>query len=397
MWRVIWLLFACVATAVQAAEDSRDTYPHRSECPESGDYYKDNKTADSFSNFVRCQCTSYVAHKLSELFAARSKPSTFAKKFHNNNYYMPQGRKWTEGDFVGQSVNRWTNAMYWYNSAKFAGIGITGATDNFSWDPGSYNAVFRGDVAHWKKSASKPDGHVAFVEDVQQDIAGKGVKCIKYSDYNSGAPYQFRFTDNWVCKNTPGHDFPDYFLHIDQDHAYCTRNPTVDNCAALNGGQMVASSGSKADGLGGGSDTFNLKIDFDIMDPNTGNEIVAGQRILLPGQVIKLQVEVDTDNGSVLTHMRPGKSTIKVDYYYRLDDGEWVLYARDTIQDYNLGNGSKVEYENFTVPAGISEVSFKTKIDAEDDGIEANEGDNWSRIETFSVLPIAVILEILED
>ncbi len=39
----------------------------------------------------------------------------------------------------------------------------------------------------------------------------------------------------------------------------------------------------------------------------------------------------------------------------------------------------------YTVPKSISNVSFKVKIDAEDEAYESNESDNWSRIETFSV------------
>jgi hypothetical protein len=31
-------------------------------------------------------------------------------------------------------------------------------------------------------------------------------------------------------------------------------------------------------------------------------------------------------------------------------------------------------------------VSFKAKIDAEDEAFESNEGDNWTEVQTFSVV-----------
>lgn len=382
---LVWPLFACIASVVQA-EDSRDTYPHRSECPENGVQYRDARTPDSFSNFVRCQCTSYVAHKLSQLFAARNKPSTFAQKFHNTAYYMPQARKWTEGDLNGQSVNRWSNAMYWYNSARFAGIGVTGATDNFTWDTGSYNAVFKGDVAYWKQKSGYPVGHVAYVEAVGQDVAGKGVAWVTISEYNYVTPPGYEYSYRTLYKGDP--KFPDYFLHIDQDHAYCAAHPTVDNCVALNGGQMIASTGSKADGLGGSSTPFNLTVNrFWVRDAATSTDLNPETTLVRTGQVLQPRIQVKAKDGDTHDHMRPGKDRIEIDLYARLDSGDWFFLKREYIQATNLPSGSThTEHVDYTVPPGIQTLSFKAKIDAEDEASESNEGDNWTEIQTFSVV-----------
>lgn len=159
---------------------------------------------------------------------------------------------------------------------------------------------------------------------------------------------------------------------------------------------MVASTGVKADGLGGGSDKFNLKLDFDIMHSSTGQEIVAGTKKLLPDQVVNLRVKVQAKDGNTSSHMRPGKDTIEVDYYVRMGTGDWVFHVREYIQASNLSSGnSRAETVAYTVPHGISEISFKVKIDAEDEAYESNEGDNWSRIETFQVENFAWLIPLL--
>lgn len=390
-----------VAFAVNAAESHYDSYEHATECPANGQSYVDNSTADSLS-FIRCQCVSYVADKLSEFLTTRyynnGAPNNLVKSFKNGSYYMPQNRKWSSGDNAGQNVTRWSHARYWRDSALYAGIGVTGARDNFTWDEKSYNAVFKGDVAWWDKwnDAEGAYGHVAFVEDFGMDATGKGVAWVTVSEYNFSPKFQFSRRTLYKS-NHPNPRFPDAFIHIDRDHAYCTANPTKDNCSALWGGQMIASSDSKADGLGGGStDTFNLKVNSFWVADAAGAQLVADTTTLKPGQAITVKVQVKSKDGNTSAHMRPGKSRIEVDIYVRQGVGDWTFLKREYVQASNLPNGAThTESATYTIPQGVNEVSFKAKIDAEDEAYEANEGDNWSEVKTFRVFNPALFQTIL--
>lgn len=364
MLRFIIAFILSIVTSVWAAEDSRDTYPHRSECPQNGPSYKAQLTADS-NNFVRCQCTSYVAHKLNELWGNASPKFT-------NQYY---------------NFDRWGNAKDWFNRARSsqAEIGVTGARDDFAWDESIYNAVFPGDVAYWDTPADT--GHVAFVKSASPGPGNRGVGCVTWSQYNI-TPYEF--SEVTMCRNQDGtfpSGFPKYFLHIDKDRTYCRANPTVDTCATLMGRQKVAGL-AKYGGLGGfgSGSSFNLKQDTDILDPATGTEWIAGQKTLIPGMTVRIRTEVKAVNGNTTAYMRPGKDKVEVDFYVRLDDGEWIRISRQYIRATNLSSGdTKTESVLYTIPRGVREVSFKVKIDAEDEASESNEGDNWSRVETFTV------------
>lgn len=377
MQRLILALLLCIASAVHAAEDPNDTYLYRSDCPAVGP----SKPTDPSSNFYKCQCTSYVAHKLNERWGNTSPRFT-------NQYY---------------GFDRWGNAYEWLNRAlsSQAEIGVTGARDNFVWDEPSYNAVFPGDVALWEKSSIPDVGHVAYVEAAGADVYGKGVAWVIITEYNFNPPYEFRRRTLYKSQH-PNPRFPDYILHIDKDRVYCLANPTVGSCPSLVAGQQVANGpGSKVGGLGGGSDMFNLKLDFDIMNSSTGQEIVAGTKDLVPGQVVNLKVQVQAKDGNTSSHMRPGKDRIEVDFYVRTGDEEWVFYSRQYIQATNLpSGGTHTETVQYTVPKNVSTVSFKVKIDAEDEAYESNESDNWSRVETFSVFyrrSLKKLLELTED
>lgn len=149
---------------------------------------------------------------------------------------------------------------------------------------------------------------------------------------------------------------------------------------------------------GGGVGSFNLKLDFDIMDPATGVEWIAGQKKLVPGQIVNLKVQVKAENGNTSAYMQLGKDSIEVDYYVWTSSGEWSFLQRQYIKAANLpSGGTHTETVQYTVPQGVSQVSFKVKIDAEDEAHEKNEGDNWSRIETFTVRdPMRVLLPVLQ-
>ncbi len=379
---MICLMIVWITSAVRAVESPYDSYEHATECPANGPAYATDPFTSDSRDFVRCQCTSYVSSKLSALFTARyynnGAPAGLVRSFQNLGYYMPQGTR-----------TRWSNARYWRDAAIFAGIGVTGAQDNFTWDTASYNAAFPGDVAWWDRwnSTTGKYGHVAVVESATPGPGNIGVGCVTLTEYNWSPAYEFN--RRTLCRNADGSfpsGFPDAFLHIDKDHAYCVAHSTTDNCTALWGGQMVASSGMKADGLGGGSDTFNLKVNsFGTWDA-AGVQLTPDVSKVTTGQVVTVKVQVKAKDGNTSTHMRPGKSRIEVDIYVRQDTGDWVFLKREYIQAVNLPSGAThTESITYTIPPGVSEVSFKAKIDAQDEAYEANEGDNWTEIQTFQV------------
>jgi surface antigen len=390
MWRLVLFLIIGAVSNVWATENLYDSYEHATECPANGSAYESANTGDS-NAFIRCQCTSYVASKLSALFTVRyynnGAPTNLMRSFHNTRYYMPQVNR-----------DRWSHGSYWRDAAIFAGIGVTGARDNFTWDERSYNAVFVGDVAWWGawdyvnsqgERRRNQYGHVAYVESAEPDAAGLGVKCVTISEYN-WVPHDFN--RRRVCK-TDGHNFPDAFLHIDRDHSYCTTNPNRDNCAALWGDQMTASSGIKADGLGGSSDPFNLKVNrFWVRDVASGTDLDPATSTVRVGQIIQPRIQVKAKDGDTHDHMRPGKNRIEVDLHARLDIGDWFFLKREYIQATNLPSGAThTEHMDYPVPPGVSTISFKAKIDAEDEASESNEGDNWSAVQTFSVVSIVPV------
>lgn len=379
MQRLILTLLLCIASAVHAAEDSNDTYLYRSDCPQVGE----SLPSDIF-NFYKCQCTSYVSHKLNERWGNTNPKFT-------NQYY---------------GFDRWGHAYEWLNRAlsSRAEIGVTGARDDFKWDVPSYNAVFPGDVALWNAygSGALSHGHVAYVEAVGQDAYGKGIAWVTISEYNFVNP-GYEYSRRTLFKsNHPNPRFPDYFLHIDQDRIYCLANPTIGSCPSLIAGQQVANGpGSKVGGIGGGSDSFNLKVNnFWVLDA-AGAQLTSGVTTVTPGQVITAKVQVKALNGNTSSHMRPGKDRIEVDIYVRQDAGDWTFLKREYVQAVNLPSGAThTESITYTVPQGVSEVSFKAKIDAEDEAYEANEGDNWTGIQTFPIdfsWLVPIILQILEE
>ncbi len=367
MWRLVWLLFACIASVSQAAEDPSDTYLYRPDCPAVGPSLPE----DAF-NFYKCQCTSYVSHKLNERWGNTNPRFT-------NQYY---------------SHDRWGHAYEWFDRAIDSEIGITGARDNFTWDENAYDAVFIGDVALWNAygSGAFSHGHVAYVEAVGQDVAGKGVAWVTISEYNFVNP-GYEYSRRTLYKsNHPNPRFPDYFLHIDQDRSYCLRpeNRETGSCRTLNAGTRVAN-GSRQKyigGLGGSSTPFNLAVNrFWVRDAATGTDLDPSMSLVRTGQVLQPRIQVKAKDGDTHDHMRPGKDRIEIDLYARLDSGDWFFLKREYIQATNLPSGSThTEHVDYTVPPGTQTLSFKAKIDAEDEASESNEGDNWTEIQTFSVV-----------
>lgn len=381
MLRLLFAIILSLSTAVWGAEDSYDTYYHATECPENGPAYATSPYKSDANNFIRCQCTSYVAQKLSELMTQRyynnGAPSGLVKSFNNTTYYMPQADR-----------SRWSNALNWRDAALYAGIGVTGGRDNFTWDEKSYNAVFPGDVAWWDawNRTTGQYGHVAIVEAAGKDADGLGVAWVTITEYNFSTGYEFGRRTLYK-RDHPTIRFPDAFLHIDKDHAYCAANKTIDNCQALWGGVMIASSGVKADGLGGAATSFNLKINrFWVRDVATQLDLVSGGHTVRTGQALEVRLQQKAVNGNTNDYMRPGKDRVETDLYNREDSGDWRFLGREYTQAINLPkDATHTEHVVYTVPPGATEVCFKGKIDAEDEASENNEGDNWSPVACFRV------------
>lgn len=202
-------------------------------------------------------------------------------------------------------------------------------------------------------------------------------------------------TSNALCQEADAWVLYDYGIGASYSKsssdcpAYCVTSNKY--CRNVGGSHSV-------DGFGvGGGDNFNLKVNsFPILNA-ANQELIAGQDKLRPGQVLTVKGQVKAVNGNTSTHMRPGKSTVEVDFYVREDDGEWVLITpRGYIQATNLSSGAThTESFVYIVPHGITEVSFKWKLDAEDEAYEANESDNWAEVKTFQVDNFAWLIPIL--
>lgn len=415
----VFLCFLCTlmfqfAPSPSFAEDTNDTYLYRDKCPkdEGDEVTRENETkqvaggvlssADSFKyiastsryrwdnlsyfidkwSFAQCNCTSYVASKLNEAWG-NTTPE------FKNSYY-------------GQT---WGSGYHWFDAARVSEIGITGARDRFTFEKSRLNGAFEGDIAVWEAWDAKKDvkgniiraankyGHVALVEeDGEPDGADNGVKCVQVSEYNWDNELNFgrRTGARKVCKSADPNDvkFPHYFIHITQDRTYCLSNPTMGLCSRISG--RVATSDTKHYGVfgGAGTDPFNLKVNrFWVRDVASGTDLDPATSTVRVGQVIQPRIQVKAKDGDTHDHMRPGKNRIEVDLYARLDLGDWFFLKREYIQATNLPSGAThTEHIDYTVPLGVSTISFKAKIDAEDEAFESNEGDSWTEIQTFSVV-----------
>ncbi len=175
-----------------------------------------------------------------------------------------------------------------------------------------------------------------------------------------------------------GEDVVAYIECVYENSNLCA--PQVKTYSALKGG------GNGSGGAGGdGGGSYNLNQDTDIMNATTGQEIVAGTKDLVPGQVVNIRVQLISEGGDVRNFIKPGKDKVETDYYVRFGGGNWVFVQRKYTQASNLAAGTHTETFAYTIPQGISEISFRVKVDATNEVTESNESDNWSRIETFSV------------
>lgn len=76
-------------------------------------------------------------------------------------------------------------------------------------------------------------------------------------------------------------------------------------------------------------DPVNLALDFDILDPNTMNELYAGQGKLQQGQTVRLNAQLEAEQGNAKDWMDPGKNTIETDFYAQINGGTWSNIGRE--------------------------------------------------------------------
>lgn len=257
------IIFASVTFSVANAEDS---YLYKSKCP-IGDippgyttafpggvvfpdvdkwipYNPAKPNASEFWadkwQFAQCNCTSYVVNKLAESWGGASLRSLYIDA-------------------------AWSNASSWKQVAIDAQIGVTDARVDFTWNATDrwvdntppYNGAFPGDVAWWNANShgALGAGHVARVESAQQGADNKGVECVSISEYNWSPRNEYHTRTR--CRGDS--DYPDAFIHITQDYAYCLENPS--DCprfiAELNSSRQLAINDDSAYGFGGGSESSN--------------------------------------------------------------------------------------------------------------------------------------------
>lgn len=309
--------------------------------------------------FVTCNCTSYVAYKINQMLVNHSPTNPmFDNYFHSYS-----------------TTFKWSHAYHWEDAIGVAVDGhfsrypetLPTSAPSYPWKTASDGTVYdvRRAIAWWNIT-SKPDkGHVAWVENVHSD----GVT-IDISQYNGAGDLQYS-----TQTLSPGSGYPDGFLYI--------FTATFQECDLTN---LCPNSGGSSGGGGGSSNQVNLVVDFDIMHLD-GHELFAGQVSLYPGSQVDLRVQVEAENDDAWNWRDPGKEQAEVDFYVQLGSGAaWTRVYRDYMSIANLTKGHvSQETYRYTIPSGVSQVSFKVKIDAEDEVSESNEGDNWSRIETFQV------------
>lgn len=320
--------------------------------------------------FYTCNCTSYVAYKINEALENHSPTNPM---FHN--YFFNRGPGF-----------RWSHAYHWEDAIGNALDGhfsrypetLPLGAPSYPWKTASDGTIYdvRRVIAWWNIIPNVREfGHVAWVESV-----GSDGKTVTVSEYNWSPLLQYG-----TRTLSPGAGYPDGFLYI-----FTT---SFQECDLT--GLCVGGSGS-AGGGGGSSPQVNLLVDFDIMHLD-GHEIYAGKEKVSPEQQVDLRVQVEAENDDAWNWRDPGKEQAEIDFYAQYGSGTaWTRIYRGYMTIDKLDKGRVIqETYRFTVPAGVTEVSFKVQIDAEDEVSESNESDNWSRIETFQVEDYAWLTPII--
>ncbi len=310
---LIYLLLFCNISFAQYS----NTYPYKDKCPGA-----EGKTDDW--NFYKCECVSYVAWKINELW---DKKGMEDPEFCNS--------------YLGE---HWGNAGNWAAVAENLGIYVLK-------DP------MIGAVAWW-------NNHVAFVEKVNDDMS------VDVSEYNFEPPYGHEFG---IRKNVRANQY----IYIDLHHEYCYEQDLL--CPEFSV-TYSDSNGNNEPGRGGfispdasssGSKPNLFVKELRFKDENT--EYYSDEDI---------EVEVKVKNSGKSVNKDIAKIKLK---YYRYfgekenDDAKYI--GSDNMKGENLEKGeTKGENIEFDAPSTEGKHNVYVIVDTENAVSESNESDNKSGV-----------------
>lgn len=284
--------------------------------------------------------------------------------------------------------------------------------------------------------SNAPNGHVAYIESLGENGSfsvsemdftgsfGSGVQSATYSlnangTYRRNGGAQQWILNGFIYRRLSGTN--SYCDNINSSWGICwTPSSTDVSCQggsnwtlySFTQGSVIRVSTSSycllGGGVGGGipsdppdvqaqtTEPVNVELDFDVLKPDTLQELYAGQNQLRQKQVVRLNAQLKAVHGNARNWMSPNKTTIETDFYVRINDGNWSKIARTYTQAVNLDQGeTHTEHVLYTIPQNARIVSFYVKTDVEKELTETNEGDNVSRIETFRVDNLVWLIPIL--
>ena len=322
---VVFAVLFCGLAYADAQECSKSNYEYCSVCPGGAKLFPKDEwnAAQGFWSdqwgFAQCNCTSYVASKVNELWAKHGILDGFEP--FGNRYGGP----------------RWSHAGKWPGVAEGLGISV----DDFP---------VEGDAAIWdcqggeSSCGSNGDyGHVAFVEKVNYTPGTIGVESIIVSEYNITAE---RFTRRTIRKGQSGSyygKFPHRFIHLTFDRQLCVEQSSL--CGKSKSPRDAALSGGWAGGLGGYGPGFGLTASGapiptypDFVPLNVDILTTGGLETYIYGNLETHKVKAqfanvgdrDADSRPIEVHTYRSKG------YKEDQHGDWVHVATNTIQGQNL-------------------------------------------------------------
>lgn len=320
--------------------ENGNTYPYETVCPsggyfQSGDYYNTKLQCwVDIYGFAQCNCTSYVAWKLNELW---DKIGCGNIKFNN---------KFSTGN------DKWGDAYRWKSIAENAWIPVV-----------SY--PIEGEVAWWGISKNMPAGHVAFIEKM---ISGG----IIVTEYNYA---KCSFSVRQLMEGDPG--YPDAFLIIGYETFEARDMGICDDYIASNdpdysdpgiGGVVFNSSGSTKK-----PNLFFSEVYF----KNKKTKYYDDENVTFYDQVKNLGKSVSSSANVTLEYYRFKGEKINNDLK-KIGSGN--------IKGSNLGSGKmKTESIKFKVPSEEGKYQIFVRVDTKNVVSESNENDNQSANLIFRV------------
>ncbi len=434
MRRLLIAFLLCLCSVAYAAVDSgyENAKGYSTSCPDIG------QVADVWS-FYTCNCTSYVAYRVSQDWAR-----IYGSQYKFTNQYFFSGMNSTDKDRISSAMAveippkgidyldpkapySWSNAGRWGHIAKILGA--------FRTKP------YLGMVAWWDADQILQVGHVAFVVDVGTNPS-TGRPGVRFKEYNFSD--SLLFGDRWIDlddeskrpdgyidltdleyrhlvinkENHPEAFYYDYYCRINQPDNRVERFRTPDGgllrtlikasladtpddqlwyyfspqCTVALTGSIKALQAENlsqiVDGRGGSGSLvspLDLNLDFDIMHPQ-GYELYAGKDVFGPPLEVDLRARVKAEGADVLPWMDAGKEKVELDYYVRLgSEGQWQKIYRGYLTASKLTEGTTLqETYRYTLPnLPLDQISFQVIVDPTEEVEEVKESNNASRVEVF--------------